>query len=87
MHHKGGIEINEEWFDNDGLVSVVSAAYPEGEEHRDLSENPEEIAKGVWNTAPVLSGDHGTPVGLGASAAKTRDFYIKLFAMIDSLKH
>ena len=84
---KGGIEINEEWFDNDGLVSVVSAAYPEGEEHRDLSENPEEIAKGVWNTAPVLSGDHGTPVGLGASAAKTRDFYIKLFAMIDSLKH
>ena len=84
---KGGIVIDDSWFDNDGLVSVISAAYPAGEKHCDLSENAGEITTGVWNVAPVQSGDHGTPVGLGAPAAKTRDFYIKLFEMIDSLKH
>ncbi len=84
---KGGIAVDESWFDNDGLVSVVSALYPAGENHCDLSENVDEIEKGVWNAAPVQSGDHGTPVGLGASGAKTREFYIKHFSMIDSLKH
>lgn len=82
---KGGIEIDGSWFDNDGLVSVVSAAYPAGEEHCDLGENAAQTQKGVWNVAPIQSGDHGTPVGLGASAAKTHDFYIKLFEMIDLL--
>ena len=82
---KGGIEIDETWFDNDGLVSVASAAYPAGENHCELDETAAEIQKGIWNTAPVQSGDHGTPVGLGASASKTHDFYTKLFAMIDSL--
>lgn len=81
----GGIVIDDTWSDNDGLVSVVSAQYPFGEEHTDLPAEPKDIEKGIWNVAPTLEGDHGKIIGLGASSASTHKFYDELFEMIDSL--
>ncbi|MBE6820820.1 MAG: helix-turn-helix domain-containing protein [Ruminococcaceae bacterium] len=82
----GGIEIDESWQENDGLVNVVSARYPAGEEYMSLPESPEDISRGIWNVAPKRTGDHGTVIGLNAKAGKTKEFYIELFTMIDSLE-
>lgn len=78
----GGIVIDDQWLDNDGLVSVVSAQYPTGQAHTDLSE---QIDKGVWNVLPVREGDHGTPVGLNADKESTHKLYDEIFGRIESL--
>ncbi len=82
----GGIAIDESWQDNDGLVSVVSARYPAGENHADFPKEAKEYETGIWYVAPTAEGDHGTVIGLNASAASTRDFYDKLTDMISSLE-
>ena len=82
----GGIVLDESWQENDGLVNVVSARYPTGEEYISLPENTEDITRGVWNVAPTRKGDHGTVIGLNSKAQKTREFFINLFTMIDSLE-
>lgn len=81
----GGIEINETWQPNDGLVSVVSAKYPFGEKFVDMPEDTSKIQKGIWNVATEKRGDHGTVIGLNADSQITFDFYIYLFSIIDSL--
>ena len=90
----GGIAIDESWQNNDGLVSVISARYPFGEEYMDFSvegieftqEAREVIQKGIWNVAETKDGDHGKVIGLGGETDETQQFYTKLFTMIDSLE-
>lgn len=79
---KTDFSIDESWLPNDGLVNVVSAQYPTGEEHQDF--DAENIVKGKWNVMPTLSGDHGTVIGLNAGTEETHSFYETLFKMIDS---
>ena len=91
---EGGLAIDETWQDNDGLVSVVSARYPFGEEYVDFSvegiefaEGKEkEIQRGIWNVAETMDGDHGKVIGLGNEADDTQSFYIELFELIDRLE-
>lgn len=75
-------KIDETWLPNDGLVNVVSAKYPTGEEWQEF--DSENIVKGKWNVMPTRDGDHGTVIGLYADAQSTRDFYTELTKMIDS---
>ncbi len=82
----GGIVLDESWQENDGLVNVASARYPNGEEYMSLPENAEDITRGIWNVAPVAKGDHGTVIGLNSKSQKTREFFISLFTMIDNLE-
>ena len=85
----GGISIDESWQENDGLVSVISAKAPFGEETAALDESGEsfkQIKRGIWNVAETRRGDHGTVIGLNAPTQTTHDFYDGLFTMIDSLK-
>lgn len=83
----GGIEIDETWQANDGLVNVVSAKYPTGEEHLDLPEEEDaDFERGIWYVAPVKNGHHGTVIGLGADTEKTQEFFTELFEMVDALK-
>ena len=82
----GGIEIDETWQPNDGLVSVVSAKCPFDEKSTDLPDDVEDIKRGIWNVAKEKRGDHGTVIGLNAESQSTYSFYIDLFAMIDSLE-
>lgn len=86
---EGGIAIDETWQDNDGLVSVVSARYPFGEEYAEYTDsfdNIEELPKGIWNVAETKDGDHGKVIGLGNEADDTQDFYVELFELIDRLE-
>lgn len=80
-----GIDIDKSWQANDGLVNVVSAQYPLGDEHIAFDANAK-TPKGIWNVMETLDGHHGTVIGLGAETAETHAFYDNLFFMIDSLK-
>lgn len=79
---KTDFKIDETWLPNDGLVNVVSARYPIGDEYQEYDE--ENIVKGKWNVMPTLPGDHGTVIGLKAGAEETHSFYDTLLKMIDS---
>lgn len=46
----GGVELNESWRENDGLVNTVSATAPFGAPSKPLDEGS--IAPGVWNFSP-----------------------------------
>ena len=80
-----GIVIDETWQPNDGLVSVVSARNPAGEEFEEYTEKTD-IKKGKWYFMGTRKGHHGTVIGMTAGADETHKFYDDLFAMIDSLK-
>ncbi len=88
----GGIAIDETWQENDGLVSVVSARYPFGEEYAEMplesSQNEEEfeIQRGIWNVAPTKEGDHGKVIGLNSGEEVPKTFFADLFMMIDELE-
>lgn len=81
---KGGIVIDETWQPNDGLVSVVSAQYPTGEEWTEF--NDKKIQKGIWNVMPTKKGDHGKVIGLNSDTEETHNFYTEHFGIIDDLK-
>ncbi len=91
----GGIVIDEKWQENDGLVSVISAQKPDGEEGvyytKNVTDtNPKKIKKGVWHISKTLTGHHGTVIGLApldsGAAQKTLAFYTDLFTFIETLK-
>ncbi len=84
----GGIEIDADWQPNDGLVNVVSAAYPSTERASAFPADPTDgkaYAHGVWYVAETREGDHGTVIGLNAEAAPTLQFWNALTAQIDLL--
>lgn len=90
----GGIVIDEKWQENDGLVSVVSAQKPDGEDGVYCDKNvtdlkPDEVKKGVWHVSETLTGHHGTVIGLApldsGAAQKTLTFYTDLFTFIETL--
>ncbi len=88
----GGIAIDETWQENDGLVSVVSARYPFGDEFVEMplkSSQAEEdfvIQRGIWNVAPTKEGDHGKVIGLNSGEEVPKTFFAELFTMVDGLE-
>ncbi len=83
----GGIEINEAWQENDGLVNVISAKYPFGEANTTFpTEEDVEIERGIWYVSETLTGHHGTVIGLGADTESTQKFFTDLFILVDGLK-
>ena len=91
----GGIIIDKSWQENDGLVSVISAQKPDGNEgifhDKNVTDaNPKEIKKGIWHVSKTLNGHHGTVIGLSPfdanASQKTVTFYTDLFAFIEALK-
>ncbi len=78
------VAIDESWLPNDGLVNVVSAQKPNGEEYANYTADTE-IERGKWYVFPTLTGDHGTVIGMGGNAEQTRKFYTEHIALIDSL--
>ena len=82
----GGIEIDESWQDNDGLVGVVSAQFPTGDAHADLPDDLSLIETGLWYVAPTRRGDHGTVVGLNADTTETHQFYDALLEMLQAIR-
>lgn len=78
-----GVEFDDSWDSNDGLVNTVSELHPDSDEWVEFDEN--NIQPGVWNVMPVFNGDHGTVIGLKADEKETQDFYMNLVNMLYSL--
>ncbi|MCS4487106.1 YSIRK-targeted triacylglycerol lipase [Staphylococcus americanisciuri] len=78
-----GSVAEEIWRPNDGLVSVVSAQYPKGEAHVDVTTDAP-LQKGVWQVMPTMAGwDHSDFIGNDTldskhSAKQLTDFYDEL---------
>ena len=81
----GGIEIDDSWQDNDGLVSVVSAQYPSGEAHADYTTNTK-VRPGVWYVMPTMRGDHSAPSGMNQSVREYHQFYMDMIARVEGLR-
>ena len=80
-----GVQIDESWRRNDGIVSTVSSAYPANDPHTDYDEN--NIQKGIWNVMPLLeSTDHTDFMGAFSSPIKVRKFFLELCALPYGLK-
>lgn len=88
----GGISIDETWQENDGLVSVVSARFPFGDEYVEMPLNASqsgeefEIQRGIWNVAPTKEGDHGKVIGLNSGEEVPKTFFTELFTTVDGLE-
>lgn len=78
-----GYNIDEKWFENDGLVNTVSAKYPFTEKHTNF--NREKVDKGIWNVLPTYYGDHMSLQGGMTKINDTFDYYKSLLNMINSL--
>lgn len=79
------VKIDESWLPNDGLVNVVSARCPSDETPHEYVSG-EEIQRGQWYVMPTLTGDHGTVIGMNGNKQMTRDFYINLIKLVDSVE-
>ena len=70
-----GIEFDDSWRDNDGLVNTVSGKNPFDEPSREYDGT---VEKGVWNIMPALNCDHGSAAGLFADKKELHKFYENL---------
>ncbi len=82
-HTKAGLEIDESWRENDGLVNTLSASCPSGAVSRPLDR--EHISRGIWNMFPVYRGDHMALQGGLMHRHDIRPFYLDLCGMITAL--
>lgn len=81
-----GLEINEEWQRNDGLVNTISALQPLDEPG--VTFDSGDIEPGVWNVMPVVEGrDHMCFMGglLSGDGEWLRDFYLSHMKILDSI--
>ncbi len=79
------ITIDNSWCANDGLVNVVSAKYPTGDNFVEYTADTEELSRGLWYVFPTIEGDHGTVIGMNGKTEETRKFYTDHIALIDGL--
>ena len=80
---RGGMEIGENWRENDGLVNTVSAMVPVGAPSKAFERH--NIRTGMWNVFPVLTGDHMWLQGGLLKKHNIRKFYMRLLGMIEGL--
>lgn len=80
---EGGVEIDDRWRENDGLVNTISATFPIGAPAKDLDRD--HIDHGIWNVFPAYDGDHMALQGGLMRRHDIRGFYLKLLRMIDGL--
>jgi triacylglycerol lipase len=66
-----GIEIDEKWWPNDGVISVIAqkapsiGSLPEKDRDAMVPFDPDNIRPGVWNDMGTLYSDHWDPMGFG----------------------
>ncbi len=77
----GGMEIDEAWRENDGLVNTFSAAAPIGAPSKPLKKDY--IEPGIWNVFPAYDGDHMALQGGLMKKHNIRNFYLELLQTID----
>lgn len=80
----GGIEIDESWQSNDGLVNEKSAKAPINAPSKEYKEGMD-LQPGVWYVMPTQKGDHMYFQGGMTKRVKVRPFYLSLVEMISGL--
>lgn len=75
-----GMEVDEKWRENDGLVNTISSMAPSGAPSKTLDRLEPE--KGVWNVFPVMDADHMYLQGGLMHKHDIRGFYLDLLTMI-----
>ena len=80
---RGGMEIGENWRENDGLVNTISSYAPSGAPA--VTFDSANIQPGVWNEMPVFHGDHMSIIGGMMIKTDVRAYYLELLQMIDAL--
>lgn len=81
-----GLEVDEQWQPNDGLVNTISALRPLDEEG--VVFDSEDIRPGIWNVMPVVDGrDHMSFMGglLSGDGEWLRSFYLTHMKILDSI--
>ncbi len=80
---KGGFVIDKTWLENDGLVNTVSALAPSSAPNKIFNED--NIEKGIWQTMPIIRGDHMCLQGGMTKINDVKPFYVEHLSMINSL--
>ena len=80
---RGGMEIGENWRENDGLVNTVSARAPLGAPQKQFDKD--HIEKGVWNILPDYPYDHMSFQGGLIIRHDPLAFYEELLGIINQL--
>jgi len=77
---KGGVVLDESWWENDGRVSTISETVPFGAPQTPLDKN--KLRAGVWNVYHVHHGDHMSLQGGLVRKHDIRSFYKEMLEMI-----
>jgi hypothetical protein len=80
----GGIEVDESWRPNDGLVNTLSARAPLNAPQKEF--DPDHIEKGIWNVFPDYHGDHSSLQGGYTINRDPYPFYENLLNIISGLE-
>jgi triacylglycerol esterase/lipase EstA (alpha/beta hydrolase family) len=80
----GGIEVDESWRPNDGLVNTLSARAPLNAPQKEF--DPDHIEKGIWNVFPDYHGDHSSLQGGYTINRDPYPFYENLLSIISGLE-
>lgn len=79
----GGLDIDESWRKNDGLVNTISSVSPSGAPFKPLDRD--DIRPGIWNVLPLIDGDHMWLQGGLLHKHDIRAFYLELLCMIEKI--
>ncbi len=81
---EGGYVMDEQWWENDGLVNTISAKAPFDAPAKAYDED--NVEKGIWNVMPTYDGDHMSLQGGMTKMNDVKAFYVSLLSMINCLK-
>lgn len=82
----GTVDINGDWYENDGVVNTISMNGPKlGSSDEIVNFNENNIQPGVWNYMGKLNWDHMQVVGLYSDWNEVKSFYLNHAAFLASL--
>ncbi len=81
---KGGVVIDETWFDNDGLVNTISAKAPTSAPSVPYTPG-NFVAPGIWHIMPTVKGDHMSLNGGLTRKNDIRPLFEEIIDIVNSL--
>ncbi len=78
-----GVELDEKWQENDGLVNTISERAPFNAPQKDIE--IDNIETGIWNVFPTMNADHMFFSGGFLRTTDIRTFYVDYIKMINTL--
>ena len=79
----GGVEIDERWKQNDGLVNTISERAPFHAPQKDI--DMDNIETGIWNVFPTMNADHMFFSGGFFRTTDIRSYYVDYIQFVNTL--